>query len=220
MSYILRVMDSRKTAEVKRAVWMVAVLVALLLCLSGCSVPEEPPMPTKSAGQQLFHEHYLEINEVVELLWVHGTEFDSMFSEGEDTLHLFSRGWTKEDWRYARTTLTEDEKDRIFSVWNLLDTNALSVTYYQSHPTLAPVIALHCGFDEDGRSFGYYYIRPVNGDDAELTPQETIDKRIVNEWFTTHIATQNGQRRNLSIGIRVRQQTCFMRLINNHRQVI
>ena len=183
MSNILRVMDSRKTAEVKQTVWMVAVLVALLMCLSGCSVPEEPPMPTKRAGQQLFHEHYLEINEVVELLWAHGTEFDSMVSEGEDTLHLFSRGWTKEDWRYARTTLTEDEKDRIFSVWNLLDTNALSVTYYQSHPTLAPVITLHCGFDEDGRSFGYYYIRPVNDTDAELTSQETIDKRIANEGF-------------------------------------
>ena len=169
---------------VKNAVLLVAVFVMLLFALARCSVTEKPSMPTKSAGQQLFHEHYPEINKVIELLWEHYAEFDALVSEGEDTLHLFSRGWTKEDWRYARTTLTEDEKDRIFSVWNLLDTNALSVTYYQSHPTLAPVIALHCGFDEDGRSFGYYYIRPINGDDAELTPQETIDKRISNEGFS------------------------------------
>lgn len=169
--------------KVTRVALLTVTLVVLLFSLAGCSVPGKPPMPTKRTGQLLFHENYSEINEVVELLWAHGTEFDSMVSEGEDTLHLFSRGWTKEDWRYARTTLTEDEKDRIFSVWNLLDTNALSVTYYQSHPTLAPVIALHCGFDEDGRSFGYYYIRPVNDTDAELTSQETIDKRIANEGF-------------------------------------
>lgn len=169
--------------KVTRVALLTVTLVVLLFSLAGCSVPGKPPMPTKRTGQLLFHENYSEINEVVELLWAHGTEFDSMVSEGEDTLHLFSRGWTKEDWRYARTTLTEDEKDRIFSVWNLLDTNALSVTYYQSHPTLAPVIALYCGFDEDGRSFGYYYIRPVNDTDAELTSQETIDKRIANEGF-------------------------------------
>ena len=165
------------------AVLLTITLVTLLFSLSGCTVSEKPPMPTKSAGQQLFHEHYPEINEVVGLLWEHYAEFDSLILEGEDTLHLFSRGWTKEDWRYARTTLTEEEKDRIFSVWSLLDTNGLSVTYYQSHPTLAPVIALHCGFDESGRSFSYYYIRPTDSDDAVLTPQEAIDKRIVNEGF-------------------------------------
>lgn len=169
--------------KVTRAALLTLSLVALLLSLAGCSVPEEPPMPTKSAGQQLFHELYLEINEVVELLWAHGTEFDSMVSEGEDTLHLFSRGWTKEDWRYARTSLSVAEKESIFSVWNLLDSNGLSVTYYQSHPTLAPVFALHCGFDEEGRSFGYYFIRPINRADAALTPQETVETRIVSEGF-------------------------------------
>lgn len=184
MNYKLRVMDTKKSLAVKHAVRVAAVLLTLLLGLSGCSVPEKPSMPTKSAGQQLFHEHYPEINKVIDLLWEHYAEFDDLVFEGEDTLHLFSRGWTKEDWRYAQSSLTEEEKDCVFSLWSLLDTNGLSVTYYQSHPTLAPVFALHCGFDEDGRSFGYYYIRPVNGDDAELMPQEAIDKRIFNEGFS------------------------------------
>lgn len=169
--------------KVARAALLTLTLVMLLFSLAGCSVPGKPPMPTKRTGQLLFHENYSEINEVVELLWEHCAEFDAMVSDGEDTLHLFSRGWAKEDWRYARTSLSEAEKDSIFSVWNLLDSNGLSVTYYQSHPTLAPVFALHCGFDEEGRSFGYYFIRPINGADAALTPQETVETRIVSEGF-------------------------------------
>ena len=78
--------------KVTRVALLTVTLVVLLFSLAGCSVPGKPPMPTKRTGQLLFHENYSEINEVVELLWAHGTEFDSMVSEGEDTLHLFSHG--------------------------------------------------------------------------------------------------------------------------------
>lgn len=48
----------------------------------------------------------------------------------------------------------------------------------RSLPDQAPVIAIHCGFDEMGRSFGYFYIRPVaNEENGSL--QDTVDKRIV-----------------------------------------
>lgn len=45
-------------------------------------------------------------------------------------------------------------------------------------PDQAPVIAIHCGYDEQKRSFGDYYIRPVeNAENGDA--QATVDKRIL-----------------------------------------
>ncbi len=106
------------------------------------------------------------------------SELDGLAIDGESRLLLYSRGRTQEEFPYSRTSLTTGEKSLIFAAWSVLDENGVLITYHMSLPDQAPVIAIHCGFDEMGRSFGYYYIRPVeNEENGGL--QDTVDKRIV-----------------------------------------
>lgn len=134
-------------------------------------------MPTKEKAECLFVENYELINSAVSLLWEHYYELDCLVNDGEDTLLLYNRGRTKDDFPYSRTSLTVEEKSTIFSAWSILDKNGASITYHMSLPDQAPVIAIHCGFDEIGRSFGYFYIRPVIKSEDGYS-QDTINKRI------------------------------------------
>lgn len=159
----------------KAARYLLLLLVAFSLC--GCSVSDQA-MPTKEGARKLFDENYELINTAVTLLWKHYDELDSLVNDGEDTLLLYSRGRTKDDFPYSRTLLASEEKSQIFTAWSVLDENGASITYHMSLPDQAPVIAIHCGFDEMGRSFGYYYIRPVeNEENGSL--QDAVEKRIL-----------------------------------------
>lgn len=84
------------------------------------------------------------------------SELDGLVIDGESRLLLYSRGRTQEEFPYSRTSLTTGEKSLIFAAWSVLDENGVSITYHMSLPDQAPVIAIHCGFDEIGRSFGYF----------------------------------------------------------------
>lgn len=154
-----------------------AVLLMLVILLGGCRF-EERPLPTKAKAQELFQAHFDEIDAAAALLWSHYAELDALVLEGDYRLHVFSHGWSKDDWRYARTSLTEGEKDQIFAAWSLLDENGCSITYHMSDPILAPTLALHCGYDETGRSFAFYYIRPVEDADDGISPEETVQRRL------------------------------------------
>lgn len=148
----------------------------MFFCLCACSTSINT-MPTRERAEYLFGENYELINTAVTLLWEHYYELDSLVNDGEDTLLLYNRGRTKDDFPYSRTSLTAEEKSQIFAAWSVLDENGASITYHMSVPDQAPVIAIHCGFDEMGRSFGYFYIRPV-GNEENDSLQDTVDKRI------------------------------------------
>ncbi len=160
---------------VKKLVLCLSLLVSCFI-LCSCSVPNKV-MPTKEKAKELFDENYELINVAVTLLWEHYYELDCLVNDGESRLLLYNRGRTKDDFPYSRTSLTDEEKDTIFAAWSVLDKNGASITYHMSLPDQAPVIAIHCGFDEMGRSFGYYYIRPVGYNDNDCL-QATVDKRI------------------------------------------
>ena len=149
----------------------------MIFCLCSCSTSTKT-MPTREKAEYLFAENYELINTAVRLLWKHHDELDGLVIDGESRLLLYSRGRTQEEFPYSRTSLTTGEKSLIFAAWSVLDENGVSITYHMSLPDQAPVIAIHCGFDEIGRSFGYFYIRPVeNEENGSL--QDTVDKRIV-----------------------------------------
>lgn len=153
------------------------LLACLLLVLfpGSCAVSVQP-MPTMEEAQRLFNEHYELINTSVELLWAHHAELDQLVNEGESRLLLFSQGMTEADFPYKQTSLTEEEIARIFTAWRTLAENGVSVTYHMALPDQAPVIAIHCGFDAEGRSFGYFYIRPIETD--AVLAQAAVDRRI------------------------------------------
>lgn len=144
--------------------------------------------PTKEMGEKLFHENFDLVNDAAELIWEHYDEFDNLVIEGESKLHLFCNGWTKDYYPYSETSLTKKEKDKIFEAWNTLAANACDVTYYISHPTMAPIIAIHCGFDEDNNTFSYFYIRPVATHDKNIVPEETVKKSITGNNFNNPIS--------------------------------
>lgn len=156
---------------------MLHLMICLIaFCVCGCSTSTRT-MPTKEKAELLFSENYELINTAAELLWKHCYELDDLINDGESTLLLYSRGRTKDDFPYTRTSLTAEEKSKVFSAWSILDENGVSVTYHMSLTDQAPVIAIHCGFDELGRSFGYFYIRPVENSQNDCL-QDTVDKRI------------------------------------------
>lgn len=154
-----------------------SLLLLMFFCLCGCSASTNP-VPTREKAEHLFGENYELINTAVTILWEHYYELDNLVNDGESTLLLYSCGKMKDDFPYSGTSLTEEERSQVFAAWSALDENGASITYHKSLPDQTPMIAIHCGFDEMGRSFGYFYIRPVaNEENGSL--QDTVDKRIV-----------------------------------------
>lgn len=164
----------------KLALYSLLLLMIFSLCSCSTSINT---MPTKEKTEYLFSENYEIINTAVTLLWEHHYELDCLVNDGEDTLLLYNRGRIKDDFPYSQTSLTAEEKEQIFSAWRVLDKNGASITYHMSLPDQAPVIAIHCGFDEMGRGFGYYYIRPVENEENDSL-QYTVDKRIVYNGYS------------------------------------
>lgn len=140
-------------------------------------------MPTREMAEHLFSENYELINTAATLLWEHHDELDLLVNDYESRLLLFNRGRTKDDFPYSRMSLTDEEKETIFAAWGVLNQNGASITYHMSLPSQAPVIAIHCGFDEFGRGFGYYYIRPVGYSDDDCL-QATVDGRIESNGYS------------------------------------
>lgn len=160
------------------ALWLMAML------LVGCAA-QRPPMPTREKAEELFRDNFALIDSAAALLWEHHDELDTLVSDGESRVNMYSNGRTEDDFPYSKTSLTEEDKAVIFSAWRLLGSNALNVTYHMALPGQAPVIALYCGYDEQGRSFGYYYIRPVEEGDAA---QDTVTRRIESNGYSNTLS--------------------------------
>ena len=161
--------------------WLLAGLLVMVFILSGCTAlipPTENLLNTKEKAQALFDENFPLIDAAAQLLWEHHAELDSLVSEGESRVNLYSRGRKETDFPYNRMSLTAEEKATIFAAWRILDPCGLSVTYHMALSNQAPVIALHCGYDEAGHSFGCFYIRPVAEHEEGMTPQDTVARRI------------------------------------------
>ena len=161
-----------------------AALLFMAMLLAGCAA-QRSPMPTRERAEELFRDNFALIDSAVSLLWEHHDELDALVSDGESRVNMYSNGRTEEDFPYSQTSLTEEEKAVIFSAWRLLGSNALNVTYHAALPGQAPVIALYCGYDEQGRSFGYFYIRPVEEGDAA---QDTVARRIESNGYSNALS--------------------------------